>query len=64
MKRHLPRLCLFIAAVATLAFTAGCAGFAEGLAQVANEMERQQQQNAYSDPYYHAPANASAPGIK
>lgn len=64
MKRHVPRLLLALAALSTLAFTAGCAGFAEGLSQVANEMERQQQQSPYADPYYHSPANASAPGIK
>lgn len=67
MKRHVPRLLLALAALCTLAFTAGCAGFAEGLSQVANEMERQQQQqqqSPYADPYYHSPANASAPGIK
>lgn len=64
MKRYLSRPLLFTAALATLAFTTGCAGFAEGLSQVANEMQRQQQQNPYNDPYYHAPANSSAPGIK
>lgn len=64
MKRHLPRLLLVLASLGTLAFTAGCAGFAEGLSQVANEMQRQQQQSPYNDPYYHPPANTSAPGIK
>jgi hypothetical protein len=64
MKRHLPRLLLVLASLGALALTAGCAGFAEGLSQVANEMERQQQQSPYGDPYYHQPANASAPGIK
>jgi hypothetical protein len=66
MKRCLPRLFLVVATLGTLAFTAGCASFAEGLAQVANEMERQRlEQAAYDEAYYYyPPANASAPGIK
>lgn len=64
MKKYLVRLLLLIAAIGTLAFSTGCAEFAEGLAGVAAGMQQSQQQNGYGSDYEHTARNTSAAGIK
>jgi hypothetical protein len=64
MKRLL-RPFLALAALATLVFSTGCAGFAEGMAAFSEGMQQASQQSSYgSDDYVHVPRNTSAPGIK
>lgn len=64
MNRYLTRCLILVAALAALAFSSGCAEFAQGLAQAAEQMRQEQQNNPYGDYYQHTPANTSAPGIK
>ncbi|MBA4138757.1 MAG: hypothetical protein C0518_15735 [Opitutus sp.] len=64
MKKHLVRFFTLILACGALAFSTGCAEFAEGLAGVAAGMQQSQQQNGYGSDYDHTARNTSAPGIK
>lgn len=64
MNRYLTRCLILVSALAALVFSAGCAEFAQGLAQAAEQMRQDRQNNPYGDYYQHTPANASASGIK